>query len=258
MPHESNNPLPPGRIDIHSHLIPDVDDGCATIDESIACIRAQQSAGYVGSICTPHIWVDLFPRNTMPNIRDWTAALQHALREQGIDYRLWPGGELRLFDGILHWLEEHEVPTLAESRYVLTDFWEPNWPWWVDAAMDRLLERGYTPILAHPERIAVENLDAHLDALAARGVLMQGNFRPFTGGDGALAGELVRRFAHAGRYDLLALDMHAPDTLASRLDGAQIAERELGADYVTERTEHAPRHLIFQESTRRSPRGDGK
>jgi len=245
--HPDNSALPTGRVDIHSHLIPDVDDGCANVEESIACIRAQQSVGYVGSICTPHIWVNLFPRNTMPNVRTWTEQLQAALHERGIDYRLWPGGELRLFDGILHWLNEHEVPTLAGSRYVLTDFWEPYWPWWVDAAMDWLLERDYVPILAHPERVAVDGLDAHLDELAARGVLMQGNFRPFTGGDGALASQLVRRFAQDKRYTFMALDMHAPDTLASRLEGVQIAERELGAQVIEEQTEHAPRRLVLGE-----------
>lgn len=236
---------PPGRIDIHSHLIPNVDDGCADVEEAITCIRAQQAAGYVGSVCTPHIWVNLFPDNTMPNIRTWTSALSAALRERGIDYHLWPGGELRLFEDIIDWLEQNEVPALAGSRHVLTDFWEPYWPDWVDAAFDWLIERNYQPILAHPERLAIDDLPQHLDALTQKGVLLQGNFRPFTGEDSLLAEQWVRRFAKEDRYTLLALDMHDPGTLASRLHGIRIAERELGFDYVEQRINHAPRERLF-------------
>ncbi|MFW6028174.1 MAG: CpsB/CapC family capsule biosynthesis tyrosine phosphatase [bacterium] len=244
-PHNLFTPPPPGRIDIHSHLIPNVDDGCADLDQAITCIRAQQEMGYVGSICTPHIWINLFPDNTMPNIRAWTDTLRTALREHHVDYHLWPGGELRLFHDIIAWLETNEVPTLANSRCVLTDFWEPYWPGWVDAAFDWLLARDYQPILAHPERLAIHDLPQRLDALTAKGVLLQGNFRPFTGEDSFLADQWVRQFAMQDRYTFLALDMHRPDTLESRLEGVRIAEREFGRDYVEQRTNHAPRQHIF-------------
>ncbi len=247
-PNTTPAPLPPGRVDIHSHLIPDVDDGCANIDETITCIQGLQAAGYVGSICTPHVWADLFPQNTASNIRTWVDQLRAALRERDIDYHLWPGGELRLYPGILRWMEDNELPTLAGSRWVLTDFWEPNWPWWVDAAFDWLLEHDYKPILAHPERLAINDLPQRLDALADKGVPLQGNFRPFTGDDGFLADQWVRRFAMEGRYTFMALDMHAPDTLASRLEGLHLAEHELGADYVQARTANAPRQLILGEA----------
>lgn len=238
--------LPPGRIDIHSHLIPGVDDGCRDLDESLTCVRRLIDAGYVGSICTPHIWGELFPENTIDHIRAWTTQLQRQLTEQGIDYRLWPGGEIRLFDKVVDWFKANEVPTLAGSKYVLADFWEQRWPKWVDRAFDWLIEEGYQPILAHPERLSINNADEKLGALADRGVLMQGNFRCMTGEDGFLADQLVRRYLVEQRYTFLALDMHRPDTLESRLDGLRLVEQEFSPDLATACTADAPRQHIFK------------
>ena len=139
-------PIPPtGRIDVHSHMLPGIDDGCEDLNESIASIKLLTQAGYVGTICTPHLWPDLFPDNTPVNIQRWTTQLTKQLEERGIEYTLWPGGELRLFKGAIDWMKTHGVPTLADSKYVLADFWEDNWPRHVDKAFDWLLAEGYDP-----------------------------------------------------------------------------------------------------------------
>ncbi|MEX0654468.1 MAG: CpsB/CapC family capsule biosynthesis tyrosine phosphatase [Phycisphaeraceae bacterium] len=234
-----------GRIDIHCHLIPGVDDGCQSLDQTLACIPRLQAVGYTGSICTPHVWPSLFPDNTAANIRHWTDTLQQYIRDAGLDYQLWPGAELRLFDGLPDWLQTHETPTLAGSRFVLVDFWEPKWHDWVDDCFDWLLEHDYQPILAHPERLAIHDLPDRLDALRERGVLLQGNFRCLTGEDGFLADQWIRRFLFEDRYDFLALDVHRPDTLEARLVGLNAARAEFDADAIDAKTIDAPRHLIL-------------
>lgn len=242
------SPLPAasiaGWIDIHSHLLPGVDDGCQDLEESLASIAQLQQAGFVGSICTPHVFPQMFPQNTAEHIRGWTAQLAMQLRQRGIAYPLWPGGELRLFDGVIDWLKTNEVPTLAGSRYVLTDFWEPVWPKWVDKALDWLLSQGYQPILAHPERLAMAQLPQHLEALTQRGVLLQGNVRCMTGEDGYLADQWVRRFLAEKRYAFLALDAHRPDTLASRLDGLTMVTQEFGPDTTRKLLHDTPRQIV--------------
>lgn len=234
-----------GRIDIHSHLIAAVDDGCENLAQSLDCIRQLKQAGYTGSICTPHVWPELFPDNTMPHIRRWTAQLQKAVDQAGLDYTLWPGGELRLFDGVVDWMQQHQPPTLAGTRVVLLDFWEPRWRDWIDDAFDWLLEHRYEPILAHPERLALEDLPQRLDALKARGVRLQGNFRCLTGGEGERARRWMRQFLDEGRYDLLAMDVHRPDTLPSRIAGLEQIRDSLGSDFVDRMTIDAPRRMVF-------------
>ena len=228
-------------------MLPGIDDGCETIEESIASIAMLQGAGYVGTICTPHLWPELFPENTPANIKRWTDALVSDLANRGIEYTLWPGGELRLFNGVIEWMKSHGVPTLSDSRYVLVDFWEDTWPKYVDQALDWLLENGYQPILAHPERIGIadtESLVKHLDEATARGVLLQGNFRCMTGEDGYHQDQRVRQFLTEGRYWLMAMDMHRPDALPSRLDGMQMVVQEYGQKTVDLMTIDRPRVVL--------------
>ncbi len=246
-------PIPPtGRIDVHSHMLPGIDDGCETIEESIASIQLLKQAGYVGTICTPHLWPDMFPDNTPTNIKRWTDDLATQLHDRGIEYTLWPGGELRFFDGVIPWMKTHGIPTLAGSKYVLADFWEDTWPDYVDQAFDWLLAEGYTPILAHPERIGIaktETLVKHLDAITARGVLLQGNFRCMTGEDGYLQDQRIRQFLSENRYWLLAMDMHRPDALPSRLDGMQMVVEEFGQEVVDLMTIDRPRCVLERSQT---------
>jgi len=242
------HPIPPtGRIDVHSHMLPGIDDGCESLDDSIASIVLLKSAGYSATICTPHVWPDLCPDNTPANIQRWTDELNRQLADRGIDYPLWPGGELRLFKQAIDWMKTHGVPTLADSKFVLTDFWEDTWPKYVDATLDWLLAEGYKPILAHPERIGIADtnkLADHLDALTARGVLLQGNFRCMTGEDGYLPDQRIRQFLKEDRYWLMALDMHRPTDLPSRLDGVQMVIEEFGQEVVDLMTIDRPRQLL--------------
>jgi protein-tyrosine phosphatase len=240
------SPPPPGRIDIHSHLLPGIDDGCREIEESIACVRMLQEAGYVGSVCTPHIWHELFPLNVPDNIRVWTDHLQADLRNAGLDYRVWPGGELRLFEGVTDWCRRHGVPTLGDSKCVLVDFWDFNWPRWINGVFVWLIERGYQPILAHPERIHCrKGLDERLRELEKMGVWLQGNFNSVTGAEGPEADDFIRQLLREDRFRLLALDMHRPDTLESRLDGVRMVAREFGPARLDLYTIEAPRQLIL-------------
>lgn len=239
-------PLPTGRLDVHSHLLPGIDDGCQSIDDSLLCVRTLIQAGYTGTICTPHIWVELFPLNTAEHVRGLTTYVQSQIDEAGLDYRLWPGGELRLFKGFVKWAESHEIPTLAGGKCVLVDFWEKKWPKWADQSFDWLLEHDYQPILAHPERLPMnEEVEEHLQRLADKGVWLQGNFKSFTGEEGFPADRAARRWLEQGRYTLLALDMHASDGLRSRLEGVQLFIEAYGVKVLDRFLIDAPRELIF-------------
>lgn len=245
----SPTPPPAGRIDVHSHMLPAIDDGCESLEESLASIAMLKKAGYVGTICTPHVWVDTFPFNTPRSIAQWTRDLCDLLADRGVEYLIWPGGEVRLFDRIIDWFEAEGVPTLASSRCVLCDFWEPRWPKYVDRAFDWMFANGYQPILAHPERLSIPDLEKRLDGWRERGLLLQGNFRCMTGEDGLKADEQIRRWIPEGRYSLLAMDMHRPDALPSRLDGFRMVADEFGQALLDEMTIRAPRRIVFGDAS---------
>ncbi|MBX2851300.1 MAG: hypothetical protein KTR15_06105 [Phycisphaeraceae bacterium] len=238
--------IPPGRIDIHSHILPSIDDGCATVEESLQSVRTLIEHGFVGTICTPHCWPNNFPHITPAHIKAWRDALAQEIEKAGLPYQLWTGGELRIYPDAVQWMQANGVPTLADSPYVLCDFWEPRWQDWIDETLDWLLDNGYTPILAHPERSPThDNFEAHLDRIMDKGVLLQGNLRCFTGEEGHYPDQAIRQYMTEGRYTLLALDMHRPAVLQGRLDGIAIASEEFGEERINAMLDSEVRRLLF-------------
>ncbi|QGJ68373.1 Hypothetical protein PBC10988_0320 [Planctomycetales bacterium 10988] len=212
-----------GWIDIHSHLLPGIDDGCQSLEDSLECIERLQAEGFVGTICTPHIWPSLFPRNTWLNIQDHVRWLQSELETREIDYQLWPGGEIRLDLQSLPWLEEHGVPTLGNGRCVLVDYWDTEWDPDIHQMIQFFQEKGYQVILAHPERMLLPDppLEDLLANLRDAGVWLQGNLNSISGGEGNQAQSRVDRWLEADLYKLIAMDMHGPDSLPGRFRGLQ-------------------------------------
>src|SRR5258708_22601308 len=95
-----------GRIDVHTHLLPGIDDGCPSFDDSLQCARTLVAAGYTQAFCTPHIWPTL-PHNTIDNVRQWTSKLQERFDAAGIPLKLAPGGENNL---LCAWPAMKELP----------------------------------------------------------------------------------------------------------------------------------------------------
>lgn len=236
-----------GRFDVHAHLLPGVDDGCPSVDESLACARLMVDAGYRMAFCTPHIWPG-FPENTWPNVRRWTRELQHAVEEAGLPLRLYPGGEINIqatLPAILGWQKE-DVPTYGEGgQYVLVDFWCDRLPGEFEAGVRHLKSLGLTVIQAHPERIECFHREPSLvDRLGDMGVLFQGNLQCFTDPPDLPTRQLAEQYLAEGRYFLLGTDCHRLDTLRTRLDGLSAAVRIAGEARVRELTARNPAKLL--------------
>lgn len=215
-------------FDLHCHLLPGVDDGCEDIEESLECIRLLSAAGFRGAVCTPHACVASFPDNVPRNIAKWVETLREEIRDAGLEYEICAGAELRLAPNNLSWFSLHGVPTLGNSRAVLVDWWGDDWPEFCDATLDHLLKRGYQPILAHPERMGLEEkeLSTVLESVTRRGVVLQGNLNSLGGGEGKRARDLAWNLLGAGRYHVLATDTHDPSSVPPRLQGLAKAENE--------------------------------
>jgi protein-tyrosine phosphatase len=234
-------------IDFHSHLLPGIDDGCHSIDESLTCVRSLVEHGFRGTVCTPHMAIEAFPENTPEHVARRVHALQEHLHAAGLDYQLWPGAELRIAEDTLPWIHEHGVPTLGPSRYVLVDYWGSYWPAYADAVIDNLLQAGYHPILAHPERMDLDDRewDAVLERLEQLGVWLQGNLRCIAGREGPRTAERARCLLRMGRYRVLATDMHGPTDLADRLAGLQVGAQLVGARKLQELIGDALENILF-------------
>jgi protein-tyrosine phosphatase len=232
-----------GRIDVHSHLLPGVDDGCKTVQESVQCARAMADAGYTHSFCTPHVWPHL--SNTVKNIPLLTARLQEALDLAGVRLRLIPGGELNLRPDTPETPAEALVSYGMLRKYVLVDLWADTLPAFFDRGVRWLQAQGATVVLAHPERMtAVQNQPDLADRFAEMGVLLQGNLHCFSDPPGAATRRTAERFLLEGRYFLLGSDLHNYSSLHLRLNGLKRVIDLVGDEAVDRLTIENPRRLL--------------
>jgi protein-tyrosine phosphatase len=233
-----------GRIDVHSHLIPGVDDGCPTLEESFACARALVHAGYTHCFCTPHIWPNL-AHNSASGIARRTAELQRALEEAGIPLRVMPGGELNLRPDLPKTPPEDLATFGMARRYCLFDIWAEKIPDFFWKGVEWLQAQGLTVIIAHPERMrAVQETPALADRFTEAGLLMQGNLQCFGDPPHTHTRRVAEQFLKEGRYFLLGSDTHNLAGWPIRLAGLENAIQLVGEAEVWRLTRDNPRKLI--------------
>src|SRR5688572_21397953 len=161
---------PAGWVEVHSHLLPGVDDGCRDLAESVACARVLVGEGYTHAFCTPHV-LPQFAENTRAGILAGVERLQKRLDDEGVGLTVLPGGELTLACrgyGPTQIRRREDVITYGMAgRWVLFDFWEddPVVAWTIlEREVGRLREWGFELICAHPERIGAVHRDPLLVA----------------------------------------------------------------------------------------------
>jgi protein-tyrosine phosphatase len=240
------NPSPShiGRVDVHSHLLPGIDDGCASLDESLACARVLVSEGYTHSFCTPHVWPSL-PLNTVDNIRRRVADLQIAFERAAIPLRLLPGGEINLREDTLHTAPDALVSYDMSGRHVLIDLWAEVIPPFFAPNVRWLQSRGATVVLAHPERMRAVQADPPLaDYFAELGILLQGNLQCFGDPPHAETRRVAEQFLREKRYFMLGSDLHNLKSLPIRVAGLYRVIEMIGEEGAWELTSTNPRQLL--------------
>ena len=233
-----------GRIDVHSHLLPGVDDGCASLEESLQCARRMVSAGYTHTFCTPHYWPNL--STSVATVAQWTTDLQAALDAAGIPLRLIPGAEINLRPGISD-IPPAEIITYGlAGKHMLIDLWADVLPGHFEPQVKWFQSLGMTVILAHPERMKAVQTEPQLaDYFEELGVLLQGNLQCFSDEPGDATRVTVERYLKEDRYFLLGSDLHNYRTLGVRLNGLQRAIELAGEEKVNRLTRQNPRTLMI-------------
>lgn len=233
------------RIDVHSHFLPNIDDGCQSLAESLACLRTMAHNGYSRVFCTPHCGTSGFAELPPSEVAERVRMLQGHLDVAGIPIQLKPGGEIRLSPYLPTDLPESLVPTFGHSgKYALVDLWEDGWPDWAVKSVQWIQSRGHTVIIAHPERMPVlrENPD-RIHELAALGVLFQGNLGPIGGNDSDAVVALAHRYLQEDRYFMVGTDCHRESHIGARLRGLQTIEELVGPEKLLELTVTNPARL---------------
>lgn len=194
--------------DIHNHMLFGVDDGAHTENEMYALIDASYADGVRHLCFTPHYHPGYFGENQAQIASAFKLAMQYA-SERYTDLQLYLGSELRYERSCIDWLEQGRCQTLNATEYLLVDFLYPEPAENILDAMLRVLNAGYTPVLAHVERYEKFHRDLwEIDRLKDWGVILQVDAQSPLGGLGYGSKVRARRLLDAGAVDLIASDAH--------------------------------------------------
>lgn len=199
-------------IDLHCHILPGIDDGSKSMEQSLEMARVYEQAGYEQVVATPHA----VPRTSwMPSpatIRERVAELNQAIRDQGIQLTVLPGMEIALDPQIPDLLEDGRIQSLADTSYVLIEPPFQRLPLGWEQVFFTVASKGYTTILAHPERCAqLADKPELFEDFVSMGIYLQVNWGSFLWHHGSQAKKTAVHLASRGYIHCLATDSHRPD-----------------------------------------------
>lgn len=210
------------KIDIHSHILPEIDDGAKTLEESLQLVTEMAGWGFERLTCTPHITKKF--RNTPETIREKFDILNNALSANGLSIDLRMSAEYRLNPETWPEILKSGQFMPIEDRYILMEFPinKPSDMGDLDPMEEflKVISLGLTPILPHPERYFYLHHDDLLRYVDA-GVKIQSNYGSLAGVYGSEVCKRAQALIDEGIVSFLATDMHNMQyikTISSWLD----------------------------------------
>jgi protein-tyrosine phosphatase len=202
------NPHAALRVDIHSHLLPGLDDGVKSVEQAAEVILYFKQLGYTKLITTPHIISDIY-RNTPATISAAHDLLVNYLRERSIEMEIFAAAEYYLDEAVIACLNRNEKLMTLPGNYLLFETNFLNEPLNLKEFIFLASTKGYKLILAHPERYIYLNNDfKKVQDLIDRGVLFQVNMSSLIGYYSKPAQSMACKLIDQGLVHWLGSDCH--------------------------------------------------
>lgn len=210
----------PLGLDFHNHLLPCVDDGMTSFDDSKTTIEAMQRLGFAGAVITPHIYKDVFDNASGP-LNESFRQFCDELSAAGVNFPLYLAGEYFADEHLISLIESGDILSIpvGDERWVLIEFPYLQETPFVGVCLAALVSAGYRPVIAHVERyrFVAQSPSAWLERFARAGAVLQGDI-------GSLAGQFgpeVRRFAmwlaEHDRVSIWGTDVHNPSQIEKHI-----------------------------------------
>jgi tyrosine-protein phosphatase YwqE len=196
------------KTDIHSHLLPGIDDGSPDEETSIALMKGLIELGYENFVATPHVMEDIW-RNTPESIRGAQERLNNKLLEEGIHKHVGAAAEY-LVDGQFEDLLKEKQPLLTiHKNWVLIEISFIQPPYQLRDVIFEMQMQGYQPVFAHPERYSYyHGKRDELMEIKHAGCYFQANLNSFSGYYGPSVMQAAEWLANQGVIDLFGTDLH--------------------------------------------------
>ncbi len=235
-------------IDIHSHILPGVDDGSKSLEDSMEIAKIYLSQGINSVIATPH-YIEGEGYNTYQENLKVLENLNKKIKENSINFEIMLGNEVYITPNIIDLLDKGHISTLNSSRYLLIEFPMFDIPLYTEEIIYELKLRGITPIIAHPERNRKIVEDPNiLFEFITKGALAQTNTESLLGMYGQAIKDTAEILLTHDMIHFIATDAHSKRRRAPRLKKCigQIISL-VGQERFKELTEINPQAVVNNE-----------
>lgn len=204
-------------IDIHSHILPNIDDGSRSIDETFNMIKEAQSVGFEAIVSTSHYREKYYETDT-PEREVWLKAIYDNLKAKNIEIELYMGNEIYLSENLVKLLEDGKASTINDTSYVLFELPLNIEPENLYDIVYEMLQNKLVPVLAHPERYNFVQQEPELVYdLVQKGVLMQANYGSVIGEYGRKAQKIVKEMLENNLVHVLGTNSHRQNTIYPKI-----------------------------------------
>lgn len=235
-------------IDIHSHILPSIDDGAKDLGMTIQMLKSASDDGITQIILTPHN-KPMHHNADLQKILQMTKALQKKIEEEKLKIKLHIGNELYYRSGLAEEIICKKACTLAGSKYALIEFGTMDDYEYIRNGIYSLMSEGYQPILAHVERYTKVCVKSdRVEELIKMGCYIQVNAGSIMGSFGLSAQMFTRKLLKQHLVHFVATDAHDMGKRKPALSGcAAYIGKKYGMDYREELFYENPTHVIRDE-----------
>ena len=235
-------------IDFHSHIIPGIDDGSRSVEETFNMIDDAKNAGFTDIIMTSHFMTHSYEPTTS-EILVWKEKLQEVLNSKNIDITLHSGMEVYISSQLKELLKENKLLTIGGSNYLLIEFPLRSLVNYWDYSLYILQSMSIIPIIAHPERYGyVQDNPGLIDDFIEKGALIQCNYGSIIEEYGKRAKHLMKTMLKNHQVHFLGSDCHRQDGVYTKIPKAvEKIKKIIGEDEFLELSTLNPRKVLNNE-----------
>ena len=221
-----------GFVDMHSHILPGLDDGSKSMEQSLEMLRIAESEGISVIIATPHNMPGK-GRPSREKLEERLKQLRDAAESEGIAIEIQLGTEYYYREEVCEIFDREEAVTMADSDCVLLEFNPLEEKSYIYNAVREAFSTGYSPIVAHVERYEqLMKKPEYVKTLKDMGALIQVNASSVIGENGFHTKRDVKKLLKAGYVDFVSTDAHSDRNRAPRMAKcATYLRKKYGADY---------------------------
>ena len=232
--------------DIHCHILPDYDDGADSLEEALEMARMAALSGVSHIIATPHFDGEPAELENLPLMKRQFQILRAALEQAAIPLTIHPGAEILCLPETVVLADSRQLPTLADTSYVLTEFYFDESYAYMDEMLSQLLQCGYKPVVAHPERYdVIQREPPLLRRWARQGCVIQLNKGSVLGAFGPQPEQAANEILAMGLAHVFASDAHSCHSRTPHMGQLrQWVEDRCEGEYASILLEENPRRLL--------------